>query len=537
MLRHGALLLHFWTCAWSMDWRAAISSGSISGYPSYTEANDILNFFLFQYPHLLTRESIGKSFEDREIFAYRLFRQSTPPIMSVPRLLVTSLLHGREPVTLSLALTTMGTLLEESAANVSDIVYLTSTRELYFVPFMNPDAYALSSADGSFVYRKNRRPTCPDHPENSGIDLNRNFDYHWEKVADPCTLEYAGTAPFSEPETQALRDFSIRLKFVSAMHLHSYGDILTYPFNWNASEKLAPKHQAFYEGLQSVMKFALYGPASKTLGYVTTGESDDWFYGSLGVMSMSPEVGLEGDGFTPNRERVEDIVALNYQRLKYWIYKSGPEVTVRDASSSDETLEVSFVNSGLFDAHEGLALIVQAGRNDCQCGDHHCNAMLDGIRVYSDLGSFTVGKFNQTGSLTFPMCGPVALRGDSPVVCIAEFGLNCRCYQLNPGGATQGTRTIQLPADKSKAFCENAGFTGVAVAPAVSLASVSARSERSGTTSTVIIIIILFLVSFVLINLIRRSISHPAPYIEVVEDARVKSLEENSLDDVSSKIK
>lgn len=61
----------------------------------------------------------------------------------------------------------------------------------------------------------------------AGVDLNRNYDFNWgvgdtanDKECDGET--YGGAAPFSEPETRAIRDFVTakkdELRFVYNLH-------------------------------------------------------------------------------------------------------------------------------------------------------------------------------------------------------------------------------------------------------------------------------------------------------------------------------
>ena len=55
-----------------------------------------------------------------------------------------------------------------------------------------------------------------------GVDLNRNFGFHWRDVLTPlhiqggsdlpCTETYAGPSAWSEPESRALRDFILEHK-------------------------------------------------------------------------------------------------------------------------------------------------------------------------------------------------------------------------------------------------------------------------------------------------------------------------------------
>ena len=70
------------------------------------------------------------------------------------------------------------------------------------------------------MWRKNRaRPSSALtslFPHCTGVDLNRNFGFHWGDVSAlhvvggtqlSCMETYSGPRPFSEPETAAIRDF------------------------------------------------------------------------------------------------------------------------------------------------------------------------------------------------------------------------------------------------------------------------------------------------------------------------------------------
>jgi len=60
-----------------------------------------------------------------------------------------------------------------------------------------------------------------------GVDLNRNYDYGWDmnqqgSSTKPCDEDYRGKAPFSEPETKAIKNFvekyQSQLKVVINLH-------------------------------------------------------------------------------------------------------------------------------------------------------------------------------------------------------------------------------------------------------------------------------------------------------------------------------
>lgn len=69
-----------------------------------------------------------------------------------------------------------------------------------------------------------------------GVDLNRNFDFHWMAnegaSSNPCAGEYAGSRPFSEVESRLMADFvgahAAEVRIYLA--LHSYGRLVVYPY-------------------------------------------------------------------------------------------------------------------------------------------------------------------------------------------------------------------------------------------------------------------------------------------------------------------
>ncbi|VDN00014.1 unnamed protein product, partial [Onchocerca ochengi] len=63
------------------------------------------------------------------------------------------------------------------------------------------------------LWRKNRSPqkcfrsAWGGHRCCEGVDLNRNFDFHWAEIGsseNPCSYLYQGESAFSEPETSQI---------------------------------------------------------------------------------------------------------------------------------------------------------------------------------------------------------------------------------------------------------------------------------------------------------------------------------------------
>ncbi|PBP25194.1 Zn-dependent exopeptidase [Diplocarpon rosae] len=115
---------------------------------------------------------------------------------------------------------------------------------IVFVPLSNPDGVAYDQSSNS-CWRKNRNPASST--SGVGVDLNRNFDFLWDLsqfassvrggVAStrPASEVFHGTAPFSEPETKAIKwvmDTFAKVRWF--VDLHSYtGDIL---YSWGSDE-------------------------------------------------------------------------------------------------------------------------------------------------------------------------------------------------------------------------------------------------------------------------------------------------------------
>ena len=70
-----------------------------------------------------------------------------------------------------------------AAAGKEEYTTLLATRQLWFVPVVNPDAYEYNRVHhprGGGMARKNRRPGGCRDGDTDGVDLNRNYDFMWD---------------------------------------------------------------------------------------------------------------------------------------------------------------------------------------------------------------------------------------------------------------------------------------------------------------------------------------------------------------------
>jgi len=330
----GTLACASWLIFASASWEDVLDHGpgigTHKGFPTFKTGTELLESWIKQYPHLLQSVVLGQSYEKRDIKAYVLSVKEVK--IKKPQVLLTSLMHAREPAGLTVLMHFIGHILEEYSAGRAQAQYLLTTREIWCIPFVNPDGYVANERimrTARIGARKNRRPTpgCR-RQEDSGVDINRNFGYQWHKKFPACDEEYQGTAPFSEPETKAVKKVCDENHFQLAINYHTFGEMLTHPFNYAEKELLPKDDQDIYLDFKKVFKWKKFGPAIRTVHYTAIGESDDWMYGAKGIISMSPEVGPENAGFWPPAHLIKGIDSKLYAPTAYGARKAGLELVV-----------------------------------------------------------------------------------------------------------------------------------------------------------------------------------------------------------------
>jgi hypothetical protein len=290
--------------------------GSLGGHFTLQELAGTLDSMRALYPGLITRrDSIGRSFENRPIWMVKV-SQNPEVDEQEPRALYTAAHHAREPMSVTQMVYFLWYLLEHYGEN-PDVTDLLNTRELFFVPMLNPDGYAyneMTDPRGGGNWRKNRR----DNGDGTfGVDLNRNYGYMWGwndlgSSGSTTSNVYRGPAPFSELETRAIRDLCVRERFSVAWNAHSYGNILLYPWGYFPAE--SPDSLAFrrFAEQATAMNYHEYGSGGIAL-YVTNGDAADWMYGDTllkpKVLTFTPEIGSPDDGFWPLPSRIVPLAA------------------------------------------------------------------------------------------------------------------------------------------------------------------------------------------------------------------------------------
>ncbi|CAH2074042.1 unnamed protein product, partial [Iphiclides podalirius] len=130
--------------------------------------------------------------------------------------------HAREWIAPAVA-TWMLHALVEGEKGLGPDYELLKMADFFILPVLNPDGYEHSHThdrlwmktrsrftDQSDDYYVGWFPWNWGNTECVGVDVDRNWDYHWGEMdssRDPCADNYAGPNPFSEPETRAVSEF------------------------------------------------------------------------------------------------------------------------------------------------------------------------------------------------------------------------------------------------------------------------------------------------------------------------------------------
>jgi carboxypeptidase T len=290
-----------------------------SGYRTVAEMRAYVNSKAAQYPNLAEVFIYGQSWErvqggsaaGSDLFGITLTnRQISGP---KPTFFLMAAIHARELTTSELALRFVDYLLTNYGTD-GDVTWLLDEHKIVIVPAANPDGRVI--AETGFYQRKNTNTTygggCANPPTSSnqyGVDLNRNSNFKWGTVNAPseprCGQTYPGPTVASEPETAALETL-VRSLFPDQrgpldtdaapltatgmfLTLHSYSNLVLWPWGWTS--QTPPNNTSFtYMGT----KFASYNgftPEQSVGLYPTSGTTDDWAYGELGLAAMTFEVG------------------------------------------------------------------------------------------------------------------------------------------------------------------------------------------------------------------------------------------------------
>ncbi len=290
---------------------------AIGAYHSAQTLEDDLRQLAESQPEIAELREIGRSLEDRPIWALRIGERRA----TEHKLLFMGCHHAREWVSVEVPYLLAEHLVKN--ASQTPVRDWLQRGEIWVAPMVNPDGHEYSRTQDR-LWRKNRRP----NPDGSiGVDPNRNYGYMWGTLNIntsshvPSDPTYVGPRAFSEPETRAVRNLVARELFRGVITYHSFSQLILYPWGYtllpipDASDlatmtKLAERMQELIRDVHGVT----YTPQQSSRLYLTAGDTTDWTYGEYAIPSFTIELrpdSIENGGFILPPEQIQPTFEEN----------------------------------------------------------------------------------------------------------------------------------------------------------------------------------------------------------------------------------
>ncbi len=290
--------------------RAAATTGVLpsgrTGYRRFADYDADLARLAAEHPGLVRRVTLpGASVQGRPIEGVEIAADVNRTDDGRPTHVELGLEHAREWSSGEVVME-LGFDLVAGYGSDPRITRLVSGERTFLFPVGNPDGLVASQTVAPYQ-RKNA----------AGVDLNRNYGAFWggPGASDSRLSEtYRGPAPFSEPETSAVRAWSSAHQVMVLNSNHNFaGDVLYQPGFSRADEPGLPSGAAlpgserFVAVAERMAEAAGYraGPAYSL--YDATGATEDWNYFNQYTFGYTTEVGY--DDFHPD---YQDAVVDQY---------------------------------------------------------------------------------------------------------------------------------------------------------------------------------------------------------------------------------
>ncbi|MBI5866671.1 MAG: hypothetical protein HZB38_19580 [Planctomycetes bacterium] len=272
-------------------------------YHPYVDVNAYMTTLETERPDLAQGFTVGQSLENRTIYGIRI--TGAGGTAGKPGVLFSGCQHAREWLAVSTPMYFADQFIHLYYTDPA-VRNLLDRTVIYVIPIVNPDGYAYTW-DSTRLWRKNRR----NNGDGSfGVDLNRNWSTGWGlnsgSSGSGTSETYRGTAAFSEPETQVVRNFVLaHPEFEAHIDFHTYSQLILWPWGYQGGQPADPAGAVLGDigfRMQTAIAGAhgrtyTAGPAGDTL-YLASGIFPDWSFAERGMWSYTIE--LRPNSGTPN---------------------------------------------------------------------------------------------------------------------------------------------------------------------------------------------------------------------------------------------
>jgi len=235
------------------------------GFDEIHTYNEIRTDFLAleaEYPDIAQFVLFGYSVQNRELFGLRI--TDNPTIEeNEPELVFWGNIHGNEYTSAEIPYLYAGYLCHNYGI-LPNITQYVEDNEIWIVPMINPDGRENGTRNNA-----------------NNVDLNRDCGYQWDGWG-------GSPGPFSQVETQVLREFCIDNNLSISNSYHNSGDEMYHP--WGFWPNDAPDIDLMVRVGERYANAADYNFFSSFNSYPTHGEILDFAYGLFGGLSYTLEI-------------------------------------------------------------------------------------------------------------------------------------------------------------------------------------------------------------------------------------------------------
>jgi carboxypeptidase T len=295
-----------------------------SEFHNYAELTQSLQKLAQDNPDIITLDTIGKTTENRDLWHIRISTDLGTSNQK-PGIVFMGGHHAREHLSIDTPLRILQNLITEYRANNPRIRSLIESREIHFIPCVNPDGaeFDISGKDYK-MWRKNR---SRNKDGTFGVDLNRNYGFQWGtggSSKDTTSDVYMGPTPFSENETLAIKGFIENTHNITTLlSFHTFSELILYPWGHSESPIANANDRKVYESMAKKMAgWNGYKPQQASDLYVASGDTTDWAYGTQKIFAftfeLDPSSPWDG-GFYPGQRVIPEVVRKNTEPVLYLI--------------------------------------------------------------------------------------------------------------------------------------------------------------------------------------------------------------------------
>lgn len=274
-------------------------------YHTYASLQADLDELTARHGGLVRSFTLAYSLEGRRITMIRVSGKE-PASGRKPAIYIEGGMHGSEWIGTEVAFHLLAYLCVNYGQDPL-VTQILDRAELWFAPLTNPDGHARVetgpfTSQALLAGRKNARDNRealaalgkkidPNDPRClPGINLNRQFDYHWSEGGNdhPCNRHYRGPAPLTEPEAVAINGFLRGLEPVFCLSYHSFRQLIWYtrlPDNPALERRILELATVMSQAMRAVHGRDYPPQSSKDYG-VETG----WIAGVLGIPAVLVEL-------------------------------------------------------------------------------------------------------------------------------------------------------------------------------------------------------------------------------------------------------